>query len=61
MAECSLDLSFLIRDRPFVLMVLGWGGGGGGQRLIFFQQLKQDFFYSQLKYFLCNTSVYNCY
>ena len=34
MAECSLDLIFLIRDRPFVLPV-GGGGGGGAQGLIF--------------------------
>ena len=39
MAECSLDLIFLTRDRPFVFLV---GGGGGGQGL-FFQQLKLDF------------------
>ena len=36
MAECSLDLIFLIRDRPFVYLV--WEGGGGGAD--FFQQLK---------------------
>ena len=40
MAECSLDLIFLIRDRPFVLMV----GRGGGAEANFFQQLKLDFF-----------------
>ena len=28
MAECSLDLIFLIRDRPFVFLV---GGGGRGR------------------------------
>ena len=33
MAECSLDLIFLIRDKPFVFLVVGGGGGGG---LIFF-------------------------
>ena len=33
MAGCSLDLIFLIRDRPFVFLV-GGGGGGGGQGLI---------------------------
>ena len=36
MAECSLDLIFLIRDRPFV--VSGWGAGAD-----FFPQLKLDF------------------
>ena len=35
MAECSLDLIFLIRDRPFVFLV----GGGGGQGLIFSNSL----------------------
>ena len=37
MAECSLDLIFLIRDKPFVFLV---GGGAGAD---FFQQLKLDF------------------
>ena len=58
MAECSLDLTFLIRDRPFVS---GWGGGGGAGA-DFFQQLKLDFYYRQSEsIFLCNTIVYNCY
>ena len=35
MAECSLDLIFLIRDRPFVFLVRGGGGAGAD----FFQQL----------------------
>ena len=34
MAECSQDLGFLIRDRPFVFLV-GMGAGAD-----FFQQLK---------------------
>ena len=34
MKECSLDLIFLIRDRPFVFLV-GGGGGGVGLGLIF--------------------------
>ena len=29
MEECSLDLIFLIRDRPFVFLVGGGGGGAG--------------------------------
>ena len=37
MAECYLDLIFLIRDKPFVFMV--GGGGGGGQGLIFSNSL----------------------
>ena len=37
MAECSLDLIFLIRERPFVFLV--GGGGGGGQGLIFSNSL----------------------
>ena len=49
MAECSLDLIFLIRDRPFFS---GWEGGGG-QELIFFQQLKLDFFYGQSENIFC--------
>ena len=58
MAECSLDLIFLIRDRPFVFLV--WGGGGA--EADFFQQLKLDFFYKQSESILfCNTIVYNCY
>ena len=32
MAECSLDLIFLCRDRLFVFLVEGGGGGGGGGR-----------------------------
>ena len=54
MAECSLDLIFLIRDRPFVFLV-------GGQGLIFFQQLKLDFFIDKVKVFFCNNFFYNCY
>ena len=46
MAECSLDLIFLIRDRPFVFRV---GGGGAGAE--FFQQLKLDFFTDKVKVF----------
>ena len=45
MAECSLDLFFLIRDRPFAFLF-------GGQGLIFFQQLKQDFFIDKVKVFV---------
>ena len=61
MAECSLDLIFLIRDRPFVFLIWG-GGGGGGAEADFFQQLKLDFFYKQSESILfCNTIVYNCY
>ena len=40
MAECSLDMIFLIRCRLFVFLV----GGGGGEGANFFQQLKLDFF-----------------
>ena len=40
MAECSLDLIFLIRDRPFPLVLLVGGGGAGAD---FFQQLKLEF------------------
>ena len=36
MAECSLDLIFIIRDRPFFS---GWGAGAD-----LFQQLKLDFY-----------------
>ena len=39
MAQCFLDLIFLIRDRLFFLV----GGGGGGAGADFFQQLKLDF------------------
>ena len=46
MGECSLDLIFLIRDRPFVFLV-----GGVGQGLIFFKQLKLDFFIDKVKVF----------
>ena len=45
MAECSLDLFFLIRDRPFAFLF-------GGQGLIFFQQLKQDFFIDKVNVFV---------
>ena len=45
MAECSLDLIFLIRDRPFVFLV----GGGGGAGAAYFQQLKLDFFTNKVK------------
>ena len=63
MAQCSLDLIFLVRDRPFVFLVGGGGGGvGGGQGLIFFLQLKLVFFIDKVKaFFFCNTIVYNCY
>ena len=44
MAECSLDLIFLIRDRPFVFLV--WGAGAD-----FFQQLKLDFSIEKVKVF----------
>ena len=40
MAQSSLDLIFLVRDRPFVFLV---GGGGGGAGADFFQQFKLDF------------------
>ena len=40
MAECSLDLIFLIRDRLFVFLVGGVGGGGG---LIFSNSLSRFF------------------
>ena len=40
MAECSQDLIFLTRDRPFVYLV--WGGVGGEAGADFFQQLKLD-------------------
>ena len=53
MAECSLDLIFLIRDRPFVFLV---GGGGGGGRGCFFQQLKLENYRQSESIFL-----YNCY
>ena len=54
MAECSLDLIFSIRDRPFVFLV-GGGGGGGGAGADFFQQLKLDFFIDKVKvFFFCN-------
>ena len=36
------DIS-LIRDRPFVFLVVGGGGGGGGAGADFFQQLKLGF------------------
>ena len=53
MAECYLDLIFLIRDRPFVFS--GWGVGvgapGGGADI--FQQLKLDFFIDKVKVFFC--------
>ena len=53
MAECSLDLIFLLRDRLFVFLVVGAD---------FFQQLKLDFLYRQSEsIFFCNTIVYNCY
>ena len=35
MAECSLDLIFLIRDTPFVFLV----GGGGGAGADFYNSL----------------------
>ena len=43
MAECFLDLIFLISDRPFFS---GWGAG-----VDFFQQLKLDFFIDKVKAF----------
>ena len=45
MAECFLDLIFLISDRPFFS---GWGKGAG---VDFFQQLKLDFFIDKVKAF----------
>ena len=48
MAECSLDLIFLIRDRPFFFWL---GGGGAGADS--FQQLKQDFFLDKAKVLFC--------
>ena len=45
MAECFLDLIFLISDRPFFS---GWGAG-----VDFFQQLKLDFFYRQSESIFC--------
>ena len=53
MAQCSLDLIFLVRDRPFVFLV----GGGGGAGADFFLQLKQDFFIDKVKAFVL---YYNC-
>ena len=55
MAECSLFLIFLIRDRPFVF----WFGGMAGAD--FFQQLKLVFYRQSQSMSLCNTIVYNCY
>ena len=46
MAECSLDLIFLIRDRPFVFLV-----GGGGQGLIFPNSFNKIFFTDKVKVF----------
>ena len=54
MAECSLDLIFLIRDRAFVFLV-------GGQGADFFLQLKLDSFYRQSEIIFCNKIFYNCY
>ena len=51
MAEWSLNLIFLIRDRPFVFFWMGRGGGGGGAGADFFQQLKLDFFIDKVKVF----------
>ena len=48
MAECSLDLIFLIRDRLFFFW-LGGGGGGGGGGADFFQKLNLDFLYRKSK------------
>ena len=50
MAECSLDLIFLIRDRPFVYLV-------GGAEADYFQQLKLDLFYRQRESIFL---LYNC-